>query len=48
MRQAAAPTHAAASRLGIRQADELVADDVVRDTEVALDLVECAALGERG
>ena len=41
-RQAAVTAEAAASRLGIGQADELVADDVVRETERALEFVECA------
>src|SRR5687767_10416723 len=38
--------HAAARSLGIGETDELVADDVVRDAERALELVQGAALGQ--
>ena len=38
--------HAAASRLGVGKTDELVADDVVREAERALELVEGATRGQ--
>jgi hypothetical protein len=40
LRSGSADCHAAALGLGFGQTDELVTDDVVRETERALELVE--------